>query len=64
MRIHYANDCQRGCCKRQDEQKQWDVAACGGCCKLAVHDWLSDLPYNGQPYNICEIRFKNTHKGF
>ncbi|MDR1680707.1 MAG: hypothetical protein LBS12_02855 [Prevotellaceae bacterium] len=64
MRIHYINDCERGCCKRQDEQKQWDVASCRGCCKLAEHDWLNDLPYDGQTYPICEVRFKNTHKGF
>ncbi|MDR2362236.1 MAG: hypothetical protein LBD91_05845 [Prevotellaceae bacterium] len=64
MRIDYTNDCERGCCKRLDEQKQWDVVACQGCCKLAAHDWLRDLPYNGQVYEICEIRFKNTHKGY
>ncbi|MDR0729479.1 MAG: hypothetical protein LBF19_05085 [Prevotellaceae bacterium] len=64
MRIHYASDCERGCYKRQNDEQQWDVAACQGCCKLAALDWLRDLPYNGQTYGICEIRFKNTHKGY
>lgn len=32
--------------------------------KLAVYDWLSDLPANDCPPEIVEVRFKNTRKGF
>ena len=38
----------------------------GGCNKLEVYDWLGNMePANGQtPYDIVEIRFKNSRKGF
>jgi cell fate regulator YaaT (PSP1 superfamily) len=38
----------------------------GGCNKLEVYDWLANMePANGQtPYDIVEIRFKNSRKGF
>ena len=38
----------------------------GGCNKLGVFDWLSNmqLPSGQAPYNIVEIRFKNSRKGF
>lgn len=42
--------------------------ACGssGCNKLEVFDWLANIALpNGQtPYDIVEIRFKNSRKGF
>ncbi|MCH2198152.1 MAG: hypothetical protein MK081_05175 [Flavobacteriales bacterium] len=42
--------------------------ACGvsGCNKLEVFDWLSgmQLPDNQSPYDIVEVRFKNSRKGF
>jgi cell fate regulator YaaT (PSP1 superfamily) len=34
-----------------------------GCCKLNVYDWLRDIPED-RAYQIFEVRFKNTHKGF
>jgi cell fate regulator YaaT (PSP1 superfamily) len=41
---------------------------CGtsGCNKLNVFNWLCDmeLPSGQKPYNIVEIRFKNSHKDF
>jgi len=41
---------------------------CGvsGCGKLDVFDWLSDvqLPSGQQPFDIVEVRFKNTRKAF
>jgi cell fate regulator YaaT (PSP1 superfamily) len=64
MKTLYTNDCERGCCKRQDEHKQWDVAMCQGCCKLAVHNWLSDVAARPPVEDLFEVRFKNTHKGF
>lgn len=38
----------------------------GGCNKLEVYDWLANMePPSGQtPYDIVEIRFKNSRKGF
>ncbi len=38
----------------------------GGCNKLGVFDWLSnmDLPASQAPYDILEIRFKNSRKAF
>ena len=32
--------------------------------KLAVYDWLSDVPNNNCAPEIVEVRFKNTRKGF
>ena len=36
----------------------------GGCNKLEVFDWLSniELPYGKTPFNVVEIRFKNGRK--
>jgi hypothetical protein len=38
----------------------------GGCNKLQVYDWLAnmELPSGQSPYDILEIRFKNSRKGF
>lgn len=38
----------------------------GGCSKLDVYDWLSDmdLPSNYKPYPYVEIRFKGSRKDF
>ncbi len=38
----------------------------GGCNKLEVYDWLANIALpNGQaPYDIVEIRFKNSRKSF
>ena len=38
----------------------------GGCNKLEVYDWLAnmELPGDQSPYDILEIRFKNSRKGF
>lgn len=38
----------------------------GGCNKLEVYDWLANvaLPSGQSPYDIVEIRFKNSRKGF
>lgn len=38
----------------------------GGCNKLEVYDWLANMePPSGQsPYDIVEVRFKNSRKGF
>src|SRR5258708_1002015 len=38
----------------------------GGCNKLNVYDWLSDmsLPAGQKPFDIIEVRFKGTRKEF
>lgn len=38
----------------------------GGCSKLAVYDWLAnvELPNGQSTYDIVEVRFKNSRKGF
>ncbi len=64
MITHYISDCERGCKKRQNEQHEWEIESCPGCCKLADTDWLNDLPGTGAKLDIFEIRFKNTHKEF
>jgi cell fate regulator YaaT (PSP1 superfamily) len=42
--------------------------ACGtyGCNKLEVFDWLAgmELPQGQKPFDIIEVRFKNSRKGF
>jgi cell fate regulator YaaT (PSP1 superfamily) len=42
--------------------------ACGtyGCNKLEVFDWLAgmELPLGQKPFDIVEVRFKNSRKGF
>ncbi|MEI8192386.1 MAG: regulatory iron-sulfur-containing complex subunit RicT [Flavobacteriia bacterium] len=42
------------------------LCSSGGCSKLEVYDWLSNisLPENQKPYEIVEIRFKNSRKNF
>ncbi len=49
-----------GGCKNQG------TCSTGGCSKLAVYDWLSDmeLPGNMAPFEYAEIRFKNSRKEF
>src|SRR5687768_6471378 len=38
----------------------------GGCGKLSVYDWLADidLPNGQSTYDVVEVRFKNSRKGF
>ena len=38
----------------------------GGCNKLEVYDWLANmaLPSSQTPYDIVEVRFKNSRKNF
>jgi len=42
------------------------TCATGGCNKLNVFDWLSnmDLPSGQKPFDIVEVRFKNSRKAF
>lgn len=49
----------RGC-------KNNGTCSSGGCNKLEVYDWLANIALpNGQtPYDIIEVRFKNSRKAF
>lgn len=49
----------RGC-------KNNGTCSSGGCNKLEVYDWLANmsLPAGHTPYDIVEIRFKNSRKAF
>jgi cell fate regulator YaaT (PSP1 superfamily) len=49
----------RGC-------KNNGTCSSGGCNKLEVYDWLANmtLPAGQAPYDIVEVRFKNSRKGF
>lgn len=49
----------RGC-------KNNGTCSSGGCNKLEVYDWLANmaLPAGHVPYDILEVRFKNSRKGF
>ncbi len=51
------------CDNRGNVQEAPDRAQCG-CNKLAIHDWLKDIPGDQQYSDIIEVRFKNTRKGF
>ncbi|XOV66264.1 MAG: stage 0 sporulation family protein [Fluviicola sp.] len=46
--------------------KNHGTCSSGGCNKLEVYNWLAnmELPGGQSPYDILEIRFKNSRKGF
>lgn len=49
----------RGC-------KNNGTCSSGGCSKLEVYDWLSNLslPSGQSPFDLVEVRFKNSRKAF
>ena len=57
-------DTQAGCV---DCSKQCCGSSChkgDARCKLNAYDWLSDVPGGGNDFDIVEVHFKNTRKGF
>ena len=56
-------NCHRGYTAKQVAPKEFIYTPKDGCCKLQVFNWLADLPTN-RVYDLFEVRFKNTHKGF
>jgi cell fate regulator YaaT (PSP1 superfamily) len=56
-------NCDRGFTAKLNTQNEYHYTPQEGCCKLKVYDWLKDIPKDHM-YDIFEIRFKNTHKGF
>ena len=64
MTKQYNSDCCRGCSFTENEQGELISTQNEGCHKLAIHDWLNDLPTAGKEFDVVEVRFKNTRKAF
>ncbi len=56
-------DCFRGCEVVDCEDGTKEVTYKEGCCKLAVHNYLKNIPAI-EYKDILEVRFKNTRKGY
>ncbi len=56
--------CSRGVKVKPAETSDCTVCLSNGCCKHSVHDWVNDLPQPPREYDIIEVQFKNTRKGF
>ncbi len=56
-------DCFRGCEVVDCEDGTREVTYKEGCCKLAVHNYLKNIPAI-EYKDIFEVRFKNTRKGY
>ena len=60
---------ERGCCSRgvivrENEATEYSHCQNDGCSKLNAYDWIGDLPKTLQNYDIVEVQFKNTRKGY
>ena len=64
MTNQHTSDCCRGCSFTENELGELISTQKEGCHKLAIHDWLSDLPLAGKEFDVVEVRFKNTRKAF
>lgn len=60
----YSSDCCRGCGFTENEQGELVSTQKEGCHKLAIYDWIKDLPPAGKEFDVVEVRFKNTRKAF
>lgn len=56
-------DCFRGCVKVDCEDGSTEITYREGCCKLAVHNYLPEIPAL-ENADIFEVRFKNTRKAY
>ncbi|MDR0692757.1 MAG: hypothetical protein LBF69_06950 [Prevotellaceae bacterium] len=63
MRLLNIINCERGYRAGQTAPGEIRYIPHDGCCKLNVYNWLRDIPED-RAYQIFEVRFKNTHKGF
>jgi cell fate regulator YaaT (PSP1 superfamily) len=57
-------DFSRGCCFLRNDQDEASALSLDGGQKLCTYDWLSDLPQTAIEYDVFEVRFKNTRKGY
>ena len=53
----------RGCLSGKNEQSEACCKSVHGCHKLTVFNWLENIPAD-RIYDVFEVRFKNTRKGF
>ncbi len=58
--------CSSGSCTPAGCKSNGACMTDGGCSKLDVHDWLSDMdmPTNYKPFDVIEVRFKGSRKDF
>ncbi|MDR0737862.1 MAG: hypothetical protein LBF39_02190 [Prevotellaceae bacterium] len=63
MRLLNIINCERGYRAGQTAPGEIHYIPHDGCCKLNIYNWLRDIPED-RAYQIFEVRFKNTHKGF
>jgi Uncharacterized homolog of PSP1 len=56
--------CTRGCFNPTGELGDKEPKSLISCNKLDTIDWLDDMPSAGEEFDIVEVRFKNTRKGF
>ena len=53
------------CCAECGSDPCGTCLGCNSCNKLDVRDWLNEIPPSmNTDFDICEVRFKNTRKGF
>ncbi len=59
-----SRELEHGCrvCEIDESANEFNIAH--GCYKLDVYDWLKDTPQTPHPFNIAEVRFKNTRKAY
>ncbi|MEA3448803.1 MAG: regulatory iron-sulfur-containing complex subunit RicT [Bacteroidota bacterium] len=59
-----SRELEHGCrvCEIDESANEFNIAH--GCYKLDVYDWLKDTPQTPHPFNIVEVRFKNTRKAY
>ncbi len=55
--------CSRGCIITDIDNSQPKCLSTG-CFKLDVYNWLENIPSPANAFDIIEVRFKNTRKGF
>ncbi len=54
----------RGCSYILKDSSESSACIDTGCHKLNTTDWLSDIPETYHRFDIVEVRFKNTRKGY
>jgi cell fate regulator YaaT (PSP1 superfamily) len=56
--------CTRGVKIKTAEGSDPNVCLSNGCSKHSIYNWVDDLPEIPQNYDVIEVQFKNTRKGF
>lgn len=59
------NNVSRGCCfKRDDASGEASAKYKSGCQKMDVYDWMEEIDNPTRKYDLFEVQFKNTRKGY